>query len=150
MSKRLQSYETDDIIVALDLKTSEGLAALEALERNDPSRLPRGIFSSSIAQITPFNIQFNPGVKLIFPNSDRLTAGATVKLFRYDQKVGQFVEEPLGATVSADGRRIETAANAIKQSSYYFVARPIQTGVISGRVLDADRRPVRRRRRPAQ
>jgi uncharacterized protein (TIGR03437 family) len=123
----------------------EGKIFLTQLDQSRvPVDLPRGIFSSSIAQITPFNIQFNPGVKLVFPNSDRLPAGATAKLFRYDQSAGQFVEDPLGATVSADGRRIETAANAIKQSSYYFVARPTQTTVISGRVLDADRRPVRR------
>ncbi|MBX3278735.1 MAG: FG-GAP repeat protein [Acidobacteria bacterium] len=114
-------------------------------ESRVPVDLPRGIFSSGIVQVAPFNVQFNPGVKLIFPNTDRLPAGATAKLFRYDPGEGEFVEEPEGASVSADGMRIETSANAVRRSSYYFVARPTETRLVLGRVLESDRRtPVRR------
>ena len=40
-----------------------------------PLDLPPGIFSSSIVQITPFDVQLNPGAKLTFPNADGLPAG---------------------------------------------------------------------------
>lgn len=114
-------------------------------ESRVPVDLPRGIFSSGIVQVAPFNVQFNPGVKLVFPNTDRLPAGTTAKLFRYDPGEGEFVEEPEGAAVSSDGARIETSANAVKRSSYYFVARPTETRLVVGRVLESDRRtPVRR------
>lgn len=113
-----------------------------------PANLPTGHFSSSIAQLTPFRVPITPGRKITFPNSDAIPAGATAKLFKFDQTpgsatLGQFFE--IGsATVSADWQRIETASNAITEGSYYFasIARP--TAAINGRVIETDGRPVPR------
>ena len=40
-----------------------------------PVSLPFGYYSTSIVQITPFNIKFDPGAKLIFPNTDNFPPG---------------------------------------------------------------------------
>jgi uncharacterized protein (TIGR03437 family) len=110
-----------------------------------PVELPFGFYSSSIVQITPFNVRLDPGAKLTLPNKDEFPAGSRVALFRYDQEVGKFVEDAATAAVSADGQRIETAANAIKITSYYFAAPARNTTTIVGRVLETDRRtPVSR------
>ncbi len=110
-----------------------------------PVELPFGFYSSSIVQITPFNVGLDPGAKLIFPNDDKFPVGSRVALFRYDQEVGKFVQDAATAEVSADGLRIETAANAIKITSYYFAAPAGNTTTIVGRVLETDRRtPVNR------
>jgi uncharacterized protein (TIGR03437 family) len=113
-----------------------------------PVRFPEGVFSSVVVQLTPFGTRFNPGGKLSFPNSDGYPAGAEVKLFKLDQgerspTLGRFVEAGT-ATVSGDGQRIETAAGAITEAAYYFVAVQRQTTTVIGRALDADGSPVRR------
>lgn len=114
-----------------------------------PASMPEGQFSSAIAQITPFGAAINPGAKLTFPNPDGFPANSVVKLFRLDQTagsqtVGSFVEAGT-ATVSADGQRIETTSDAIKETGIYFASslRPV-TAVI-GHVVESDgRTPVRR------
>lgn len=107
--------------------------------------LPTGYFSSNIVQITPFNVRLEPGAKLTFPNSEGLAPGASVTLFRFSDADGKFVPESIPATVTADGRTIETALNAIRVSSAYFVAAPRQTTTIIGRVVESDGiTPVRR------
>ncbi|MFN0123822.1 MAG: Ig-like domain-containing protein [Blastocatellia bacterium] len=123
--------------------------ALAALRNSrTPVNLPVTHFSSTIVQITPIGARFNPGGRLIFPNADNLPAGTQARLFRLDQTAGSAT---LGAfiaagtaTVSTDGQRVETAANAIAEASLYFVsvARPVAT--LYGRVLESDGRPVRR------
>ncbi|HNG32164.1 MAG TPA: BACON domain-containing carbohydrate-binding protein [Blastocatellia bacterium] len=113
-----------------------------------PANLPAGVFSSTIAQITPSGATLAPGGKLTFPNSDGIPAGTTVQLFRFDQgagspTLGQFVE--IGAaTISSDGMKIETTANAVTQASYYFVSRRWLTAKVTGFVFDSARRPVPR------
>ncbi|MEP7341862.1 MAG: hypothetical protein ABI977_29280, partial [Acidobacteriota bacterium] len=58
--------------------------------------------------------------------------------------LGEFVEAGV-AQVSASGERIETAANAITETSYFFVAVPRPTITVIGRVLASDGvTPVRR------
>ncbi|MEP7274002.1 MAG: IPT/TIG domain-containing protein, partial [Acidobacteriota bacterium] len=110
-----------------------------------PVDLPLGVFSSSIVQITPFDVVLTPGAKLTFPNTDGLPANSPARLYRYDSLEGRFVEEPAGATVSADGQRVETPVNAIKKTSYYFVAVSGLTSTVSGRVVESDGvTPVRR------
>lgn len=114
-----------------------------------PTALPPGsYFSSTIAQITPFGAILNPGGKLTFPNSDGIAAGTPVRVFRFDQTIGgqnpgRFIDAG-AATISADGTRIETAANAVTQTSYYFVSRLWPTATIIGKVLDANGRVLRR------
>jgi len=110
-----------------------------------PVELPFGFFSSSIVQITPFNVKLDPGAKLIFPNTDNFPAGSKLTLFRYDQDAGRFVQDSAGATVSEDGQRIETEDNAIKVTSYYFASVPRNTTTVVGYVFDGERRiPVQR------
>jgi uncharacterized protein (TIGR03437 family) len=107
-----------------------------------PAKLPAGVFSSAIAQLTPFGVKLNPGGKLTFPNTDGLPANAQARLYKLDQTstgatLGTFVEVGT-ATVSADGQRIETAANAITETSIYFVALPRPVTTLIGRVFDSD------------
>ncbi len=113
-----------------------------------PANLPVSHFSARIAQIAPFGQIISPGARLSFPNADAIPAGAQARLFKFDlttgsETLGQFIEIGL-ATVTADGQRVETAANAITEGSYYFasIARPVAT--ISGRVVESDGRPAPR------
>lgn len=114
-----------------------------------PTPLPSGIFSSTIAMLSPFGVKLAPGGKLTFPNTDGLAANAQARLYKLDQTLtsptlGQFID--IGAAlVSADGQRVETSANAITETSIYFaaLARPLTT--VTGRVVDSDNTtPVRR------
>lgn len=112
-----------------------------------PVDLPPSQFSSTIVQLTPFGARLNPGGKLTFPNCDGLPANSTATLFRFDQTtgsntLGQFVPDGL-ATVTADGQRIETARDAVKQTTYYFVSVPRPTTTIYGSVVEEDQTPAR-------
>lgn len=94
-----------------------------------PVPLPKGVYSSSIVQITPFDTKIPEGAKLIFPNDGRLL-GAILKLYRYDTNVGGFTEvEGAKVTVSADGKYLETGASDVKEASIYFAA-PAATGTV--------------------
>lgn len=98
-----------------------------------PVELPLGIYSSSIVQITPFNTRVSPGMKLIFPNTDGFVAGTELKLFRYDADAGQFVQvEGAKVTVSADAKTIETGANDIQLTSFYFAANTRPSTTVKG------------------
>ncbi|MBI1764396.1 MAG: hypothetical protein HYR56_23460 [Acidobacteria bacterium] len=114
-----------------------------------PAPFPAGVFSSAIAQLSPFGVKLTPGAKLIFPNPDGLPANAQARLYKLDQTtgsatLGQFVDVG-AATVSADGTRIETGANAITETSIYFAALPRALTTVTGRVVDSDNvTPVRR------
>ena len=113
-----------------------------------PANLPRTHFSTSIAQLTPFGERLTPGIRLSFPNSDALPAASRPRLFKFDQQagsptLGEFVD--IGeAVVTSDGQRVETAANAITEGSYYFVSTARPTAAVSGRVVESDGRPVPR------
>ncbi|MEP7342393.1 MAG: Ig-like domain-containing protein [Acidobacteriota bacterium] len=112
---------------------------LTAVENSrTPVQLPYGYYSTSIVQITPFNVKFDPGAKLIFPNTDEFPAGMPLVLYRYDPAAGKFVQEKAAVAVSEDGQRIETAADAIKISSYYFASSLRNTTTATGYVLDSD------------
>ncbi len=127
---------------------TSGVITLTQVENSrTPTALPTGVFSSTIVQITPFNVKLLQGAKFTFPNADNFPAGTQLRLYRLDQTegsgtLGQFIEVGT-ATVSGDGQRIETAANAVMLTSYYFVANPRPTTTVTGRVLDSDRTPVR-------
>lgn len=122
----------------------------------DPGRTPADLtpadalpeqFSSTIVQLTPFGARITPGGKLTFPNTDCLPPGSTATLFRFDQtpesgNIGRFVSAGT-ATVSADGLRIETARDAIKEATYYFVSVPRATTTMYGSVVEEDDRPAR-------
>ncbi len=148
------SIQTDDFKLELPGSTkatfpsgaTSGPIFLTPLQNaRTPVELPFSFYSSSIAQITPFNVRLDPGAKLTLPNKDGFPAGSRVALFRYDQEVGKFVQDAAVAQVSADGQRIETAADAIKITSYYFAAPARDTTTIVGRVLETDRRtPINR------
>ncbi len=129
----------DNIKARFPNGSSSGEIFLTPLENaRTPVDLPFGYYSSDIVQITPFNVQLEPGGKLTFPNTDGFPAGATATLFRYDTQEGKFVREQTPATVSADGLRIETSSNAVKVTSYYFAAVERQTTTITGRVFEKD------------
>ena len=117
----------------------------------DPGRtpvdLPESHFSTTIVQLTPFGARITPGGKLTFPNTDGLPASSTATLFRYDQTagsatLGQFVSAG-SATVTADGLRVETARDAIKEATYYFVSVARTTTTIYGSVVEEDDTPAR-------
>ncbi len=117
----------------------------------DPGRtpvdLPESHFSTTIVQLTPFGARITPGGKLTFPNTDSLPASSTATLFRYDQTagsatLGQFVSAG-SATVTADGLRVETARDAIKEATYYFISVARTTTTIYGSVVEEDDTPAR-------
>lgn len=108
------------------------------LNARTPINLPYRYFSSSIVQITPFNVQFDPGGRLVFPNLDNFPAGQSAALFRYDSSIGRFVLEPVSARVSDDGLRIETEPTSMRVSNFYFAAVARKSTTIVGRVLKND------------
>ncbi|MGE0886820.1 MAG: Ig-like domain-containing protein [Blastocatellales bacterium] len=148
------TIQTDDfqLIVPSDVKvtTPNGgntatLTLTPLKNSRTPVELPLGVFSTSIVQITPFNVTMDPGAKLVFPNTDGFPAGARLVLFRYDQAAGAFVPDSATVSVSADGQRIETEDGAIKVTSYYFASLVQSTTTVVGRVVEADRKtPVPR------
>jgi uncharacterized protein (TIGR03437 family) len=130
--------------------STSGSIVLDVIENSlTPVRLPKGVFSSAIIQLTPFGVKLEPGGQLIFPNPDGLPPGTDAYLYALDldptrQSFGRFVNLGPKAKVSADGAQIETDEDAIIATTIYFVAvaRPLTT--IIGRVLDFDERtPVR-------
>ncbi|HWQ33398.1 MAG TPA: FG-GAP-like repeat-containing protein [Blastocatellia bacterium] len=144
--------ETGNVVFELPENTTalfpdgatSGLLTMTVVENSrTPVNLPPGTFSSSVVQFTPFGVKLSPGGRLTFPNTQAFPAGTQATLFRYDPNAGSFVQSGT-ATVSADGRRLATAANAITETSYYFasVVRPVIT--VIGRVVENDRTtPVR-------
>ncbi|MCW5971679.1 MAG: hypothetical protein KIT57_24505 [Blastocatellales bacterium] len=103
-----------------------------------PANLPPAQFSSTVVQLTPFGATLEPGGKLTFPNTDGYAANEVVTLYRFDQAagsntLGSFVAAGQ-AQVTADGMRVETASNAIKETTYYFVSKPRRITTIYGRV----------------
>src|SRR5207253_8555525 len=80
------------------------------------------------------------------PNTEGLPAGSKVTLWTLDQDVtsvtvGSFI--PIGqAMVSSDGQRIETATNAIRMTSIFFVSNLHETTTITGQVIDCGGQPV--------
>src|SRR5262249_18479975 len=105
--------------------------------------LPAGIYSSNIAQITPFGIQFSPGASIRFPNPDqsRLGPGAKVDLYRYDFKAGAFIKRGT-ATVSADRTQVVSDGRVVDLGSYWLAASPAGVTTVVGRVFDALSSPV--------
>jgi uncharacterized protein (TIGR03437 family) len=102
-----------------------------------PVELPLGFFSSAIVQITPFKVKLNPGAQLTFPNTDGFSAGTPASLFRFDHEEGRFVEDKsVRASVSADGKFIQTDLGAIRETSLYFAAILRPTTTITGRVVE--------------
>jgi uncharacterized protein (TIGR03437 family) len=116
---------------------------LNLVERSrTPVELPPGVFSSTIAQLAPFNVRLTLGGKLTFPNKDGLPVNSQPRLYRLDQTpdsptLGSFVDAG-AATVSADGQRVETSPNAITETSIFLVAVPQPVTTVIGRVLESD------------
>lgn len=131
--------------------TLERNLSLNVFERErTPVRLPLKVFSSTIVQIAPAGVRIRPGAKLIFPNQDKISNDAQAHLFRLDQDMGS---KTLGtfvkvgqAKVSADGKWVETEAEAIKETGYYFVSAEWKVATLAGRVLEklgnGQQRPV--------
>jgi uncharacterized protein (TIGR03437 family) len=122
---------------------TSGVITLTVVENSRaPAPLPTGQFSSTIAQLTPFGVKLTPGGKLSFPNNDGFPANARATLFRLDQTansptLGSFIAVG-DAMVSSDGQRIETAAGAVTETSYYFVSLARPTTTVVGRVVESD------------
>lgn len=148
------TIQTDDfqLIVPANVKVttpaggnSATLTLTPLKNARTPVELPFGVFSTSIVQITPFNVKLDPGAKLVLPNTDGFPAGTRLVLFRFDQDAGVFLPESSAVSVSADGQRIETEDTAVKITSYYFASLVQPTTTVVGRVLESDRKtPVSR------
>jgi uncharacterized protein (TIGR03437 family) len=144
------------------------------LNSRTPVNLPPGIFSSSVAQIAPFDVSLFPGATLTFPNGENIPAGTRVMLYQLNQTPflfssssgedfrgreaitrielpGRLVNQPVSsfeavgeAFVSADGQTIQTAENAIKKTGIFFMAKSFPITTVVGRVADCQCRPVSR------
>lgn len=105
--------------------------------------LPVGVYSSSIAQITPLNTEFTPGASLTFPNPDQanLPPGAKVDVYRYDFQSGAFIKRGT-ATVTADRARVVSDGRVVDLASFWFVAAPGGVTTVVGRVVNEFNLPV--------
>ncbi|HKX31872.1 MAG TPA: Ig-like domain-containing protein, partial [Blastocatellia bacterium] len=132
----------EDVSAIFPNGDTRGAVTLTPLfQARTPVPLPRGFHSSSIVQITPFNVQIAEGGTLTFPNSEGLAPGTQATLFRYDPLAGRFVKDLAKAFVSDDGLRVVTEPGAIKITSYYFVAVQRPTTTLVGRVLQSNGQP---------
>lgn len=124
---------------------STGRVNLTALEKSrlPGIRLPPGVYSSTIVQITPIGTTFNPGASLSFPNPDpaNLNAGAKVDFYRYDQAAGVFIKKGTG-TISNDKARVASDGRIVDQGSYWFAAAQSGVTTVTGRVIDVIGFPV--------
>jgi uncharacterized protein (TIGR03437 family) len=105
--------------------------------------LPTGVYSTSIAQITPLGTQFSPGASLTFPNPDsaNLPPGAKVDLYRYDFQAGVFIKRGT-ATVTADRARVVSDGRVVDVASFWFAAAPGGVTTVAGRVVNENGSPV--------
>jgi len=105
--------------------------------------LPTGVYSSTIAQITPLGSQFSPGASLSFPNPDqaRFAPGAKVDLYRYDFRNGVFVKRGT-ATVTADRARVVSDGRLVDLASYWLATATASVTTVTGRVIDSLGSPV--------
>jgi uncharacterized protein (TIGR03437 family) len=123
---------------------TSGNITLDLIENSlTPIRLPGGVFSSTIIQLTPFGVKLDPGGQLIFPNVDGLPAGTVANLYAYDfdtsrESFGSFVDLGPRARVSADGQLIVTDETAITLTTFYFVAVKRQQTTITGLIIDGE------------
>lgn len=151
-----QSIEIDQVRFEVGFGTAvfpdgaqSGLLFLSVLRNSrTPTALPGGVFSSAIAQLTPFGVRLQPGGTLTFPNRDGLLPNARAPLYKFDQDpasptVGEFVIVGQ-AQVSPDGSSVETEPGAVTETSIYFVgARPPATTIVGRVVESADGAPIR-------
>lgn len=149
------SAETNSILLDVPSGTSvnfndvasDTLTLTQIEGSRTPFALPNGIFSSAVVQIAPYGASFSQGGKLTFPNSDNYPANAQAKLYRLNQTpnstiLANFVEVG-AATVSADGKTIETQEGVVTESGCYFVAAPRSLLTLVGRVTESTGTPVR-------
>ncbi|HKQ79374.1 MAG TPA: IPT/TIG domain-containing protein, partial [Blastocatellia bacterium] len=124
---------------------SQGQLQLTVLEgsRLPGIKLPTGIYSSNIAQITPLGTQFSPGCRMIFANPDqsRLAPGAKVDLYRFDPRAGSFIKRGT-ATVTADRARVVSDGLLVDLASFWLAAAPSGVTTVTGRVTDPSGSPI--------
>ncbi len=106
-------------------------------------KLPAGVYSSNIAQITPLGTDIAPGGTLSFPNPDqsRLLPGAKVDLYRFDPRAGTFIKRGT-ATVTSDRARVISDGRLVDLGSFWLVASPSGVTTVTGRVIDPSGAPV--------
>jgi uncharacterized protein (TIGR03437 family) len=145
---KLVSLDDEGDLIANNDEELKNVVKVSVVSAGDsPVRLPARHFSSTIVRVLPFGGKFTLGGKLVFPNTDGLSAGSEAILFRFEQKdkdrIGEFVSAGI-ARVSQDGKTVETLANAITETGYYF-ASPSggwPAGAIVGLIVQPDGRPV--------
>jgi uncharacterized protein (TIGR03437 family) len=119
---------------------SSGQMQLTVLERSrlPGITLPVGVYSQTIAQITPLGSVFTPGASLSFPNPDlnNLPPGSKVDLYRYDFQTGAFIKRGT-ATVSPDRSSVVSDGRLVDLASFWFAAAPSAVTTVIGRVIDA-------------
>src|SRR5262249_46011537 len=124
---------------------SNGQLQLTVLEgsRLPGIKLPPGVYSSNVAQITPLGSEFSPGASLSFPNPDqaRLGPGAKVDLYRFDPRAGSFIKRGT-ATVTADRARVVSDGRLFDLASFWLAAVPSGVTTVIGRVVDSSGAPV--------
>src|SRR5262245_3863244 len=124
---------------------SNGQLQLTVLEgaRLPGIKLPSGVYSSTIAQITPLGTKLTPGATMTFTNPDqaRLVPGAKVDLYRFDPQAGSFLKRG-SATVTARRTRVVSDGRVVDLASFWLVATPSGVTTVTGRVVDPSGSPV--------
>lgn len=137
----------DNAVIAFPDGRPAGQITLSLVGRSlTPVVLPLRHFSQTIVMISPLGATITPGAKLTFPNRDGFPANVQVELFRFNQQrdtdgFGDFISAGT-ATVSADGKTIATAANAIRETTYYFVSALRPTVTVTGTVVETGQLPL--------
>ena len=128
--------------------STTGLVTLTIVDRGRlPVALPPRVFSSTIAQITPFDATFSPAADITFPNNDNIAPGTVVDLYAYDTSITPSAFTKRGtAQVSADGLTI-TGTGVIDRASIWLAAVPqALTTSVKGTVVNASGSAVRNAR----
>ena len=105
--------------------------------------LPTGIFSTSIAQITPISASFSPGASITFPNPDpnSIGPGTRIDIYRYDLTTGGFIRRGTG-TVSANRLQVVSDGRIVDSGGFWMAAVSGRVTTVTGRLIDSFGDPV--------
>ncbi len=95
-----------------------------------PMPLPEGQFSRMVITVQPGGTRFDPPLPISFPNVDGAPPGTQLRLLSFVLAAGEFVEVG-GATVSADGRRVESDPGVGIREGAWHATPPNPRSVVS-------------------
>ncbi len=104
-----------------------------------PSSAPGARLVGRAVHVEPAGATFAPGASLDVAD-DLLIGAGPAQLFWLEPETGEWIQLAGGGT--AAGGRI-TAAGAVTRGGIYVFATTVATATVTGRVVDADARPVR-------